>query len=79
MTAVLGAVLGLGITLVALAGRRWPGRRPQAAPPSTVVQMGWRYCPECLRVGAVILHRDGTATCDPDGCGTHIPAPEEAP
>lgn len=38
---------------------------------------GFVWCPECTGRTVAILHADGSATCDSDGCGTHIPASEE--
>jgi hypothetical protein len=73
--AILGTVLGIGGALVAIASRYLPRPRAVPAPPSGVVRTGHRYCPKEMRVRAVILHADGSATCG--DCGVHIPTTED--
>lgn len=47
---------------------------PIAITPLGQIPMGWRRCPAERVEVEVIVHEDGSATCDTEGCRTHIPA-----
>lgn len=50
---------------------------PITVTPLGIFETGFRRCPKCAARTVVIVHEDGSATCDTDGCRTHIPATEE--
>lgn len=68
MTAVLSFVI-LALAGAAV-GRAVRGPRPRPVTSTGVIPTAFRYCPECLRMGGVTPHADGSATCDT--CRTHI-------
>lgn len=56
----------------AAVGRAVRGPRPRPVTSTGVIPTTFRLCPECLRMGGVTPHADGSATCDTRR--THIPA-----
>lgn len=67
LAAVVGALLLLVVAIAI-------NRARAATIPSFGAPTTWRYCPDEYRTRAVVVHPDGSATCD--DCGAHIGATE---
>lgn len=49
----------------------FPDSEATITTPLWPIRQAWRYCPTELRIVAMTLHPDGTATCDTPHCHTH--------